>query len=266
MKQVRGYDATEWEIFTREWQQGLNGYHQVKRVGGPGDHGRDVIGLCSPLGCEGVWDNYQCKNYEGVLQPTRACRDAGKIIFHAFRKVFTPPRRCVFVAPKGPTTALREMLLNPSKFRDEVISNWNTRVAGHVVDNEKHPLTGALAAYVEQYDFSVFGYATIDEILDAHRRTAFWAERFGGLLPPPKAGNAPETVMPHETVYVGKLLQVYAEAAGTEIARVNDLDDHAEWKDDLQKQRSWRPIGTRRSRRLRKALPTRFSMQSSRRS
>jgi hypothetical protein len=61
------------------------------------------------------------------------------------------------------------MLLNPSKFRDEVISNWNTRVAGHVVDNEKQPLTGGLAAYVEQYDFSAFGYATIDEILDAHR-------------------------------------------------------------------------------------------------
>src|SRR5271157_6397240 len=52
-------------MFTREWQKGLDGYHSVKRLGGPGDHGRDVIGLCSPLGCEGVWDNYQCKNYEG---------------------------------------------------------------------------------------------------------------------------------------------------------------------------------------------------------
>ena len=237
VKQVRGYDATEWEIFTREWQQGLNGYHRVKRLAGPGDHGRDVIGLCSPLGCEGVWDNYQCKNYEGMLQPPQACRDAGKIIFHAFRKVFSPPRRCAFVAPKGPTTALRDMLLNPSKFRDEVITNWNTRVAGHVVDNEKHPLTGALAEYVKQYDFSAFGYATIDEILDAHRRTAFWAERFGGLLPPPKPGKVPETVMPHETVYVGKLLEVYGEAVGAEIAGVSDLDGHAEWKDDLQKQR-----------------------------
>lgn len=117
VKQIRGYDAAEWEIFTREWQRGLDGYHEVKRLGGPGDHGRDVIGLCSPLGCEGIWDNFQCKNYEGMLHAPQACRDAGKIIFHAFRKVFTPPRRCVFVAPKGPSTALRDMLLNPSKFR-----------------------------------------------------------------------------------------------------------------------------------------------------
>jgi hypothetical protein len=39
------------------------------------------------------------------------------------------------------------MLLSPSnKFREEVISTWNTRVAGHVVDNEHHALTGKLAA------------------------------------------------------------------------------------------------------------------------
>jgi len=106
-----------------------------------------------------------------------------------------------------------------------------------MVNNEKHPLTGALAAYVEQFDFARFGYATIDEILDAHRRTAFWAERFGGLLPQPKQGKAPAALMPHETAYVGKLLEVYAEAAGAEIAGVGDLDAHAEWKDHLQKQR-----------------------------
>jgi hypothetical protein len=51
-------------VHTREWQQGLaklHGYHEVKRLGGAGDHGRDVIGLCSPAACEGDWDNYQCK-------------------------------------------------------------------------------------------------------------------------------------------------------------------------------------------------------------
>lgn len=237
VKQVRGYDATEWEIFTREWQRGLGGYHEVKRLGGPGDHGRDVIGLCSPRGCEGTWDNYQCKNYEGMLQTPQACRDAGKIIFHAFRGVFTPPRRCVFVAPKGPSTNLRDMLLNPSKFRDEVISTWDTRVAAHVVEGESYPLTGTLESFVHQYDFTTFGYATIDEILDAHRRTAFWAQRFGGLLPPPNPGITPDRVMPHETVYVGKLMDVYAEAADAKIACVGDLETHGEWKADLQKQR-----------------------------
>lgn len=238
MKEIRGYDATEWEIFTRECARGMRGYHEVKRLGASGDHGRDVIGLCSPLGCEGVWDNVQCKDYEGLLRTPIACRDAGKIIFHAFRGVFTPPRRCLFASPKGPTTELRDMLLNPSRFREEVISTWNTRVAKQVVDNETHLLEGTLAKYVEQYDFTSFGYLTIEELLDWHRRTGFWSERFGGLLaPPPKADAPPETLMPHETVYVGKLLDVYGQAAGANIQSVCDLDAHAEWRADLRKQR-----------------------------
>lgn len=237
VKLVRAYDAVEWEIFISEWQTGLQGYHAVKRLGGPGDLGRDVIGLCSSDGCQGLWDTYQCKHYEKALGLPRACEDAGKIIFHAFRQEFTPPRRCSFVAPKGPDTALRDMLLNPAKFRTEVIATWNTRVAGKVVEGEKHLLTGALAAYVDAYDFTSFTYATLDEILDDHRRTAYWASRFGGQLPPPNPGHTPAAVAPEETVYVGKLLEVYSEQTGVPIARVDDLSAHAQWGDDLQKQR-----------------------------
>jgi hypothetical protein len=129
------------------------------------------------------------------------------------------------------------MLLNPSRFRDEVIDNWDVRVAGHLVEKQNHTLTGDLAADAEQYDFSSFGYFTIEEMLEAHRGTAFWAERFGGMLPKPNPGIAPDDMMPHETVYVGKLLEVYAETAGAAITDVSDLDGHSEWKDDLQKQR-----------------------------
>lgn len=238
VKAIRSYDAAEWEIFTRECANGMPGYVSVKRLGAAGDHGRDVIGLCSPAGCSGVWDNIQCKNYEGLLRTPIACRDAGKIIFHASRGVFVPPRRCLFAAPKGPTTELRDLLLNPNQLRAEVISTWNTRVANHVVDNETHLLEGELEEYVRQYDFTSFGYLTIEELLDWHRRTAYWAERFGGLLPPPPPADAPpEALMPHETVYVGKLLDVYAEASGANITSVGDLDAHTAWKGDLQKQR-----------------------------
>jgi hypothetical protein len=137
VKMVRAYDATEWEIFISEWQKGLQGYHAVKRLGGAGDHGRDVIGLCSPDACQGVWDNYQCKHYEGPLSAPRACEDAGKIIFHAFRGEFEPPRRCSFVAPRGPTTELRDFLLNPDKFKAEITATWNTRVAGRVREADR---------------------------------------------------------------------------------------------------------------------------------
>ena len=237
MKMVRAYDAVEWEIFIAEWQKGLQGYHSVKKLGGAGDLGRDVVGLCSPDACQGVWDNYQCKHYEKALSVPRACEDAGKIIFHAFREEFAPPRQCVFVAPKGPDTALRDLLLNPDKFGGEVIATWNTRVAGKVVDGEKHTLAGDLAAYVQAYNFTSFTYATLENILDDHRRTAYWASRFGGMLPPAKPGHAPAAVTPEETVYVGKLLEVYAETTGETIGCVEDLSAHAVWGDDLQKQR-----------------------------
>jgi len=237
VKLVRAYDATEWEIFISEWQKGLQGYHAVKRLGGAGDHGRDVIGLCGPEACQGVWDNFQCKHYEGPLSTPKACEDAGKIIFHAYRGEFRPPRRCSFVAPRGPTTELRDLLLNPDKFKAELIATWNTRVAGRVVAGEKHLLEGALAAFVEAYDFSSFEYATLDEILDDHRRTAFWAHRFDGVLPPAPSGITPDAIAPGETVYVGQLLEVYSEVTGANLSSIQDLDAHDSWRSDLQKQR-----------------------------
>jgi hypothetical protein len=237
VKLVRAYDATEWEVFISEWQKGLQQYYAVKRLGGPGDLGRDVIGLVGPEGCQGVWDNFQCKHYDTLLSTPAACEDAGKIIFHAFRNEFTPPRRYTFVAPRGPTTELRDMLLNPEKFKKEVIASWDVRVAARVKAGEKHLLQGALAQYVSAYDFSSFTYATLDEILDDHRKTAYWASRFGGLLPPAPHGIAPLEIAPSESVYVGKLLNVYGEEVGVPITSVADLSAHLTCREDLQKQR-----------------------------
>ncbi|WP_174300476.1 ABC-three component system protein [Caulobacter sp. S45] len=171
------------------------------------------------------------------MATAKACEDAGKIIFHAFRGEFAAPRACYFVAPRGPTTELRDLLLNPSKFRAVVISTWNTRVSGRVVAGQKHDLTGALQAFVEAYDFTSFRYSTLDEILDDHRRTAYWAARFNGVLPPAPAGVAPQDVAPRETVYVGKLLEVYSEETGVALNSLADLVAHTDWQEDLQKQR-----------------------------
>lgn len=237
VKMVRAYDPTEWEVFIREWQKGLQGYHEVKRLGGAGDHGRDVIGIVSPLGCQGVWDNFQCKHYEVPLTTPKACEDAGKIIFHSFQGVFVPPRACKFVAPRGPTTELRDLLLNPSKFGAEVMASWDKRVAGRVEAGKMHTLTGALATYVANYDFTTFGYSTLDEILDDHRKTAYWASRFGGALPPPPAGLKPAAVGAAELVYVGKLFEVYEETSGASVSKIEDLVPHPDLEADLQRHR-----------------------------
>ena len=44
VRQIRGYNADEWEIFTRECSLGLEGYLEVKRLGGPHLTGVDELG------------------------------------------------------------------------------------------------------------------------------------------------------------------------------------------------------------------------------
>ena len=220
-KLIRTYTDDEWEAFIREWQVGLkkhNGYVEVKRMGGGGDLGRDVVGLCSADGFDGEWDNYLCKHYEKPLPTDRAVEDAGKVIFHAYRGAYTAPRRCVFVAPRMVSTELRELLLTPSKFRNEVLSTWDKRVAKKVEAGKNHILTGTLKTYAEQYNFKTFGYATLDEVLDAHRLTGYWTERFHGFLPPAPSGVVPESITGGETMYVSRLLEVYEEIEGNPIA------------------------------------------------
>ena len=83
----------------------------------------------------------------------------------------------------------------------------------------KHTFLPGAANYVHAYDFSSFGYSTVDEILDARRRTAYWASRFGAHLPPPPLGQTPNAIAQKESRYVGKLLEVYAETTGASICR-----------------------------------------------
>lgn len=237
VKAVRAYDATEWEIFIREWQKGLKQYHSVKRLGGAGDLGRDVIGLCSPQGCKGEWDNYQCKHYESPLSLPKAVEDAGKIIFHAFQGKFVPPRKYYFVAPRGPSTELREMLLNPDEFRAEVIKTWDARVSKRVVSKKSFPLEGDLLAFVSAYDYTSFTYSTLDDILDDHRKTAYWAGRFNGFLPAPPVGKPPVQIAAKEAVYVRQLLDVYEDDSGTPFSDIVALEDHRHYVEDLQRQR-----------------------------
>lgn len=44
IKALRNYSSNEWDLFVEEWVRGLKKqYVDVKRIGGPGDMGRDVV-------------------------------------------------------------------------------------------------------------------------------------------------------------------------------------------------------------------------------
>jgi hypothetical protein len=74
-------------------------------------------------------------------------------------------------------------------------------------------------------------------MLNDHRMTAHWTERFGGLLPPPPSATVPPDVLAMESAYIGQLLEVYGEKAVCTFNTCTDLATHPPLVDDLKQQR-----------------------------
>ena len=78
---LRLMSADEWEQFTEEWVTHLK--HQgeyvfVRRSGGAGDRGLDVVAFTSELGFGAAWDSYQCKHYAGRARAERHMHGSGE--------------------------------------------------------------------------------------------------------------------------------------------------------------------------------------------
>lgn len=172
-----------------------------------------------------------------MLQPSKAIIDIAKIIYYSHKGYFQAPRRSWFVAPRGVSTRLRDLLGAPSKLREYVLENWDHRCSSNVSEKEIIKLVGSLHTYAEQFDFAIFGWYTPDELLEDYKATAYWAERFGGLLPPAKKGFVPPEIMPLESVYIRELLNAYEEKLGKVLKDHSCLDPDEELKKDLQRQR-----------------------------
>lgn len=238
IKTIRAYDDKEWEIFIREWMAGLKmRYHEVKRFGAGGDKGRDVVAFTDSRKFEGVWDNCQCKHFEQPLSVTKALIDIAKIVYHSYDKSFRVPRRSDFLAPKGVSMELQDLLGNPTQLRDTVIGRWNTSCAGNLVSGQRFKLAGDLGDFVSNFDYSVFGWKTLDEVLDDYRATAYWSERFGGLLPQAPLGAVPAEIAASESVYIRHLLDAYEERLGIWLSTVEDLSADEHLSGDLVEQR-----------------------------
>lgn len=228
IKTIRAYPEAEWETFIREWMKALvatGQYVEVKRLGGPNDLGRDVVGFVDNKKYEGIWDNCQCKHYSKSIPVSTALIDIAKIVYYSFRKEFLPPRRSIFFGPLGVSKSLELLLGHPQKLRAHVIDHWNPTCANGITSTGTVLLEGALKTYVEQFDFSRFGWISIDEVLDDHRQTAYWAQRFGGLLPPPSQGTVPSRIGTNESRYVRHILDAYEEHKGQQFPDPMSLDD-----------------------------------------
>ena len=220
-QQLLIYSPDQWESFVQEWAHYClkKTYKQVERFSGAGDMGIDVAGFVEAKRLEGVWDNYQCKHYDHALTPGDVWPEFGKIIWYSFKKEYVPPRRYDFVAPKGAGTSLCKLLSNSTKLREELIANWSKKVKSAITSTQEVPLDAALLAYVNAFDFSIFGAKNSLQLVEEHRLTPVHAARFGGGLPlRPAATTPPTTVSPTESRYVTQLLGAYAEHTGKPVS------------------------------------------------
>jgi len=218
------YSDKEWEAFIEEWAYAGLKHKKVMRAGGAGDLGIDVAGFDDDKELLGVWQNYQCKHYDHALWPSDAWPDMGKLLWHAFNKKYVPPKSYNFVAPRGVGTSLNLLLSNQTRLRAELVENWDKYCRKSITQTSDVPLEGDFATYVEDFDFGIFKAYPVLDVIAQHKTTTYYAQRFGGGLPPRPQPSAPPPVLAaDELVYTTKLLEAYADHVKTPVVDASAL-------------------------------------------
>ncbi len=229
-KLIELLEPGQWEEFTEEWATSLKSYKDVERWSGPGDMGRDIVAFTSDQKYGEPWDNYQCKSYAKKLQPNDVWVEFGKIIYYAFKGEFPPPANYYFAASKGVGLKLQKLLANPPKLRSELIKNWDAYCRNGITDTEEIPLEGALLAYLRRFDFRIFRYKTVVELVRGHANTIFHTRRFGSATFPdrPPVERPPDAIQRKESRYVQQLFEVYSEKLSKQLNTPDDLSAYPE--------------------------------------
>lgn len=116
---------------------------------------------------------------------------------------YPPPRKYYFVSPKGVGTKLAKFLATPEQLKVESRDNWASHCQNDITSTMSIPLTGALLAYFDQFDFSIFTYKSSIELVNEHSKTTFHAVRFGGgLRTRPPATTPPDEIDSLESRYI----------------------------------------------------------------
>ncbi|WP_454790803.1 ABC-three component system protein [Mycolicibacterium lutetiense] len=234
---IRTYSGTDWEEFVLEWAHCLEGYYEVKRHGGAGDRGLDVVGIVGTSGLSGVWDGYQCKHYAKSLAPADAYIEMAKVILASAEGAFNFPRRYQFVAPLGCGNTLERLLSDPAELKNKFLAKVNDDKPFNDWDR---PTRNKIAKTAEHIDFSAFGSEQLLDVLQLHsEKSPLHTLRFGGPLPTrPSPQTPPKDTHPSEARYVSKLVAAYQESLNDYEITPSQLGERDWFRDHLWRQRS----------------------------
>lgn len=236
-QQVYFYSPNEWEHFIVEWAEGItDSYYQIKQLGGSGDRGVDVAAFKTERGLEGSWDCFQAKHYIRPLRWSDTYPEMVKMLLSVVDNAYCLPDKYVFVAPQGCGQTLNRLLSKPKALQNKFIDELNKQSA--VTRDLDAQALESIKNIAKSIDFSIFRSLELNEMLETHRRTRYYATRFGTALPNrPRANQAPVTPKPEEARYVEKLLDIYSEQDPVSCSDIASVVAHTKYGAHLQRQR-----------------------------
>ncbi len=229
------YSPEEWEDFIREWATTLS-YVQIKRLGGPNDHGVDVAGFKTERGFEGAWDCFQGKHYDDALRPSDAHPEILKVLHNVVQGYYLLPDQYVFIAPKGCGSTLNRRLSKPAELCSEFVKALDS--GGTLTKHLSAEEIQGIRDRAQATDFSLFRSLELPDLIRAHQSTSYHPGRFGTALPArPLIDRPPVEHALVEATYVNKLVDVYRELEPTACSDPSSVIAHPRYGAHLQRQR-----------------------------
>ncbi|MDN7877755.1 ABC-three component system protein [Burkholderia aenigmatica] len=211
------FTPEEWEQFVEECCLCNSGvgkeYTSVRRLGGPGDAGRDIEArLCEPR-AKGKWDLFQGKHYQSTVSRSQFYPELAKFFRHILIGTYPEPRAYFLCAPKNAGPELFDLMSEPLRMKADFLDAAQKGEAG--LKDVKPTIDAALLALVNQFDFSKIREFQIRDLLTLHaENAAAHFKRFG--IEPVRGDdpNAPSVPAKEEDVYIRQLIDAYGEHAG----------------------------------------------------
>ena len=221
-ERIKAYDDKEFELFIREWVTTFYDKFEVRGFGGAGDKGRDVIAKDR----DGNLFYYQCKHYDHPLMPSDIIVEFGKLAYYTYTKAIGMPKEYYILAPHDIGPKLNDLLSNYTRINQKLITEWDTKCKNSIQATPVN-LSEDLREYIEKFDFSIIKTKTMLEVVSEHKKTAFYAFRFGGGLTVKRDTNysVPKAIDPNEKNYITKFLEAVSEKENVKITTVDQLKD-----------------------------------------
>lgn len=239
IKRLKTISDVDFEEMINNWAYSYlqETYADVKRLGGAGDLGRDVIAVRR----DGLGEDiYQCKHYNHPIQPNEIWVEFGKLVYYTSNNVYPIPVNYYIVASQYIGPSLQKYIDNPKTINQELIKQWDTKCKSGITQKNQIKLDSQLEECIAEFDFSIINAISPVKLLDQYSKTIWFKYTFGGGIPKrPKKEKAPVEISDAEIKmnYVCELLKVYEEKLTTPDMDIRKLQRHRQMYDHFMRQR-----------------------------